>query len=103
MINFDKNYCPRCQRRWTDIYYKYPECECGLRVSGINVGNSEEDTYITNMTISVGHYFVYWYRRGESMVGTYEKDPRIPMPVIPLPFLPYDITEEQIELYLTFS
>ena len=55
------------------------------------------------MTISVGHYFVYWYRRGESMVGTYEKDPRIPMPVIPLPFLPYDITEEQIELYLTFS
>ena len=77
--------CPQCQRSWG--YNNF--CSCGLQILG--------NTMIRRHVYDKGNLFwrldigMCLYSTGEMNIS------------IPLPWLPYDITDDQLQLYLTFS
>ena len=91
-IQFDK--CPRCDSDWRLISGRKQERDClKCELSWyMDIGNPYLDMY-------VGQYGVEWHDDGTCSVWLKEGDGTIKINTA----LPYDITEEQIKLYLTFQ
>lgn len=84
-IDFEKE-CPNCFTPW-DIY-KTTICSCGLHAN-----------VMVDKIISVEIYLlkanIVWYNTGVCIMYPSKGS-------IHMPWLPFDVTEEQLKLYLTF-
>lgn len=88
--------CPRCQNEWRKVTVDAYQCyQCGMRYLPINFGKSHRYDYLTltpnNIAIN------WWVNIGDCEVRYKGKSIDIPF------LLPYDISPEQLQLYLTFS
>jgi len=103
MIDFSK--CPQCKSKWN----KYNACEkCDLIFTTINSLDILQSilTYSCyNKICKIFPNMKVWWFENESckiQIGSkYKYGTRYSH--IPMSWLPYDITEEQLKLYLTFS
>jgi len=94
--------CPNCNNEWILLeqnhdhnYYNCPACDLGASSTNneIDVVGKRLDPYI-----------IAWYRNGTSSVAISKiKDPYYDNMVTFNHHIPFDITEDQLLLYLTFS
>lgn len=94
---FSPTNCPRCNARWqySPSPKIFPKCSCGMRV--IQEANPQE--YIGVVGITLGKYSVEWECCHDDycFFTTDDCDEYVEMP-----WLPLDITEEQLILFITF-
>jgi len=95
---FNLTNCVRCGREWKlpkfDDGGKYA-CPCGMNIA--SVGLDEEVIYCIYYVF--GNLHVYWYKDFSChlYIGETSEDHG------DLPWVPFDLTEEQLKIILTFS
>jgi len=96
-ISFQK--CPRCKSDWIfrNPYSSNGICTCGMKTATMSFNSKNNSVYkVDGVILDINKYSVYWALNGycEVLMETTK---------IPCGWLSFDVTEEQLKLYLTFS
>jgi len=99
MINSDK--CPKCLNDWykfSPINYRCVECKFITKID-----RGDHFRWL-RLNIAVDQY-IFWYFDNQNCVYSHYRSDAFFLKVreINLPWLPYDITLEQLQIYLAFS
>ena len=98
MYKFNKSKCPRCHSFWNDYHLGRPIlCVSGCGMS-IWAGNTIEGVQVIKLTFE--DYSIFWGFNGDCNIQNYKCDPP---KITRLGWLPFDITLEQLKIYLTFQ
>jgi len=96
-FEFSKTNCHRCGFSFTKSQISngspYLRCQCGMWINDIDL---DTDTILT-IYLDLGQCGIFWTNDGYCFVEFDET------PSITLPWMPFDITEDQLEIYVTFS
>jgi len=104
MNNFPANittHCPRCHIRWQvnpAPPYRECTCSCQTNLTSRSIPSHKGAFEIYRIMRYIDHIEIYWYDEEDYTRVRINGDN-----IIVPEFLPYDITLDQLKLYLTFS
>lgn len=85
--------CPACGRKWVN----YLNCKCGMELNYVNPYG-----YKLKVAKRIGNYYIVWSCPNTTEITKRHNYPRNPGVILEA-LIPFDVTEEQIKIYMAFS